>query len=76
MRAHAAAMFSAHADTGLPLGGRRVRAIQHGGTINGFAAGFWRMPDEHRVVVVLDNTMNPKVPALTAALANLLYDAR
>jgi len=88
--ASAAAMFSAHADTGLPLGGygygvfvgtqtlggRPVRVIQHGGTINGFAAGFWRMPDEDRVVVVLDNTMNPKVPALTAALADLLYDAR
>jgi CubicO group peptidase (beta-lactamase class C family) len=88
--ASAAAMFKAHADTGLPLGGygygvfvgtqtlggRAVRVVQHGGTIHGFAAGFWRMPDEDRVVVVLDNTMNPKVPALTAALAGVLYDPR
>jgi CubicO group peptidase (beta-lactamase class C family) len=83
----ARAMVSPHMDTGMPLGaygygvfvgrqtlgGRAVTVIQHGGTINGFTTGFWRMPDEDRVVVVLDNTMSHDVPALTAALAAALY---
>jgi CubicO group peptidase (beta-lactamase class C family) len=74
-------------DTGLPLGGygygvfvgtqrlggRAVRVVQHGGTINGFTTGFWRMPDEGAAVVVLDNTMSHSTPALTAALAAALF---
>jgi hypothetical protein len=31
------------------------------------------MPAEDRVVIVLDNGMSPKVPALTSGLAELLY---
>jgi CubicO group peptidase (beta-lactamase class C family) len=58
------------------LGGRRVRVIQHGGTINGFTVGFWRMPAEGATVVVLDNTMSPKTPALTAALAGAVFGTR
>jgi CubicO group peptidase (beta-lactamase class C family) len=83
----AAAMIATHTETGLPLGGygfgvfvgkqtlggRPVTVIQHGGTINGFTAGFWRMPDEDRVVIVLDNGMSHDVPSLTAALAGVLY---
>ena len=85
--ASARLMFTPHADTGLPLGGygfgvfvgtqtlggRPVRVIQQGGTINGFMVGFWRMPEDDRVVIVLDNTMSPKTPTLTAALAAALY---
>jgi CubicO group peptidase (beta-lactamase class C family) len=55
------------------LGGRTVRVIQHGGTINGFAAGFWRMPVEGAVVVVLDNTMSGATPTLTRSLADALF---
>jgi CubicO group peptidase (beta-lactamase class C family) len=83
----AAAMVAPHVPTGLPLGaygygvfvgtqslgGRPATVIQHGGTINGFTTGFWRMPAEDRVIIVLDNGMSPKVPALTAGLAELLY---
>ena len=61
-------------DFGL-TGGRRVRVVQHGGTINGFAAGFWRIPADGAAVVVLDNTMSPATPALTRALAEALYAA-
>jgi CubicO group peptidase (beta-lactamase class C family) len=57
----------------LTLGGWQASVIQHGGAINGFATGFWRMPGEDRVVVVLDNRMSSQVPALTAGLAELLY---
>jgi CubicO group peptidase (beta-lactamase class C family) len=88
--ASAAAMFAPHLPTGLPLGaygygvfvgtqtlgGRRTKVIQHGGTINGFTTGFWRMPDEDCVVVVLDNSMDHQVPALTAGLAEILYSTR
>ena len=81
-------MFTPFIDTGVPLGGygfgvfvgtqtlggRPVKVVQHGGTINGFTVGYWRMPDDDRVVIVLDNTMSPGTPALTAALADALYE--
>jgi CubicO group peptidase (beta-lactamase class C family) len=89
-RSTGAAMVTSHLDTGLPLGGygygvfvgkqtlggRPVTVIQHGGTINGFTAGFWRMPDEARVVIVLDNGMSHEVPSLVAGLAAVLYGER
>jgi hypothetical protein len=55
------------------LGGWQASVIQHGGTINGFATGFWRMPGEDGVVVVVDYGMSSQVPALTAGLAEQLY---
>ena len=86
----ARAAIAPHMPTGLPLGaygygvfvgtqtlgGRSVSVIQHGGTINGFATGFWRMPQDDRVVIVLDNGMSHAVPAMTAGLAELLYAGR
>lgn len=88
--ATAALFSSAHLETGTPLGGygfgvfvgdqqlggRAVRVIQHGGTINGFAAGYWRMPAEGAVVIVLDNTMSRSVPELTKSLADVLFAPR
>ncbi|HEX3232759.1 MAG TPA: serine hydrolase domain-containing protein [Gemmatimonadales bacterium] len=85
--ADAAAMVAPHLPTGLPLGaygygvfigtqslgGRPTTVIQHGGTIYGFTSGFWRMPSEDCVVIVLDNHMSHQVPALTAGLADVLY---
>lgn len=85
-----ALMTTPHVETGTPLGGygfgvfagdqqlggRAVRVIQHGGTINGFTTGYWRMPAEGAVVVVLDNTMSPATPALTRALAEALFAER
>ena len=85
--ASARAMFQPTVQTGLPpggygfgvfvgeqtLGGRKRAVVQHGGTIHGFTAGFWRMPAEGRVVVVLDNTMSHAVPKLVAALADATY---
>ena len=85
--ASAQRMFSAHVATGLPLGGYgygvfvgeyplgggTARVIQHGGTVPGFVAGFWRMPDEDRAVIVLDNGMHQAVPELVHRLAEVLY---
>jgi CubicO group peptidase (beta-lactamase class C family) len=84
--ATAARMFTGHVDTGVPLGrygygwfvgegtfaGRKVGVVQHGGTIPGFTAGFWRM-DDGRTIVVLDNTMSPAVAELQRALAEIVY---
>ena len=39
-----------------PAGADTVRVIGHGGGIFGFTTGFWRMPDERRTIVVMDNT--------------------
>lgn len=78
-------MTTPAADTGLPLGGygfgvfsgeqrlggRCLRVIQHGGTIFGFFAGFWRIPSIDAVVVVLDNGMSGRVPELTSRLADV-----
>ena len=55
------------------LGGRPLTVIQHGGTINGFSAGLWRMQDEDRVAIVPDNSMSHEVPSLNARLAAVLY---
>ena len=82
-----ARMFSGHVETetGLgrygygvfvgtqTLGGRAVRVIQHGGTIPGFVAGFWRMPDDDRVVIALDNGMHQATSAMVRDLAEILY---
>jgi CubicO group peptidase (beta-lactamase class C family) len=80
-------MVSPQVDTGTPLGGygygvfvgeytlagRQTRVIQHGGTVPGFVAGFWRMPDDDRTVIVLDNGMHQSVPELVRQLAEALY---
>ena len=87
--ASASRMFSRHVETGLPLGGygygvfvgdyvlggRAVRVIQHGDTVPGFVAGFWRMPDEGHAVIVLDNGMHQAVPELVQKLAEVLHDS-
>ncbi len=84
--ATAARMFTGHVATGAPPGpygygwfvgentfaGRKVGVVQHGGTIPGFTAGFWRM-DDGRVVVVLDNTMSPAVAEMQKAIAEIVY---
>jgi CubicO group peptidase (beta-lactamase class C family) len=85
-KATADLMFSPQIPTSTPLGdygfgvfvgkqdlsGRSFLVIQHGGTINGFTSGFWRLPAERAVVVVMDNTMSHSTPALTRALAETL----
>ena len=52
---------------------RAVKVVQHGGTISGFVTGFWRMPDDQRVVIVLSNLRSPRTPSLVGLLADRLY---
>jgi CubicO group peptidase (beta-lactamase class C family) len=80
-------LYQAHIATGTPLGdygfglfvgnqelgGRPVRVIQHGGVISGFVTGFWRMPDDHRTVIVLSNLHSARTTQLVTALAQRWY---
>jgi len=56
-----------------PLGGRKVLVIQHGGVISGFVTGFWRMPDDHRTVIVMSNLHGARTTQLVGAVAEGLY---
>lgn len=83
----AARLTTPHVATGTPLGGygygvfvgdqtlggHTVRVVQHGGTIPGFTAGFWRIPADGVTIVVLANVMGPGATELTRALAETLY---
>lgn len=57
----------------VPMGADTVRVVQHGGGINGFTTGFWRIPEDRRTVVVMDNTTSRYTDELTRKLARILY---
>ena len=79
--------FAPHADVGqggmryaygwfvqpVTMGADTVRAIQHGGGIDGFTTAFWRFPDERRTIIVMDNTMSPETEDIARALARILW---
>lgn len=83
----AAQMFTPVIETGTPLGGygfgyfigkqklggKEVLVEQHGGTISAFVTGLWRMPDDHRTVIVLSNLRSPRTTELVAAVADAFY---
>lgn len=56
----------------LPLAEDTVRVVSHGGGIFGFTTGFWRMPDERRTVILMDNTNSSHVDAIGQGLVRLL----
>lgn len=56
-----------------PVGPDTVRVIQHGGSINGFTTGFWRVPEDRRTVVVMDNTQSSETDEITRDLMKILY---
>lgn len=80
-------LYQPRMDTGLPpgrygyglfigeqtLGGRKVLVIQHGGVISGFVTGFWRMPEDHRTVIVMSNLHGARTTRLVGAVAEGLY---
>ncbi len=57
----------------VPMGADTVRAIEHGGGIDGFSTAFWRFPDQRRTVIVLDNTRSSETDDIARSLARLLY---
>ena len=56
------------------LGERSVRAIEHGGNVNGFAAMLTYLPDDGTTVVVLDNAEG-EAGAVARAATQALYGA-
>ena len=62
------------ADFTIGDGGRKVKLIQHGGGINGFNTGFWRLVDDQHTIVVMDNTQcGANLGGLRRGIANILY---
>ena len=57
----------------MSLAGDSIRIMTHSGGIPGFRTGFWRMPEERRTVIVLDNTSSGKVPEIGRGLMHILY---
>jgi len=59
----------------LPIGndGKKVKLVEHGGGINGFITGFWRLVDDGYTVIVMDNTEGSKVTAVQQGIVNILY---
>jgi tetratricopeptide (TPR) repeat protein len=50
-----------------------VKLIEHGGGINGFVTGFWRLVDDGYVVIVMDNTEGSRVAAIQRGIVDILY---
>jgi CubicO group peptidase (beta-lactamase class C family) len=57
----------------LQLGGESRTLISHGGGINGFRTGFWRLVDEKNTIIVFDNTEGQSVGAIQRGIAAILY---
>lgn len=57
----------------IPMGDDSVKIIEHGGSIFGFSTGFWRMPDDHNTVIIMDNSSSDEVRNLGKGLISILY---
>jgi CubicO group peptidase (beta-lactamase class C family) len=57
----------------LSVGDTTTRLISHGGGINGFVTGFWRLVDDEHTIIVMDNTEGNRVGAISRGIANILY---
>ena len=54
------------------IGDQRVPVVQHGGGINGFTTGFWRLTDRDAVIATSSNTQDGS-DEMIAGIAALLY---
>ncbi|UCG85791.1 MAG: serine hydrolase [Gemmatimonadota bacterium] len=50
-----------------------VKLVGHGGGINGFVTGFWRLVDDGYVVIVMDNTAGDRVADIQRGIVDILY---
>lgn len=57
----------------LQVGDSTTNLISHGGGINGFVTGFWRLVDDQHTIIVMDNTEGTQVGAISRGIANILY---
>lgn len=56
------------------VGSDTVHVIEHGGGIFGFTTEFWRMPDERRTIIVLDNTTGTQNAEIIRGILAILHD--
>jgi hypothetical protein len=57
----------------VPVGDTTVKIIEHGGSIFGFATGFWRMPEDHNTVIIMDNSSSREVRNIGKGIISILY---
>ncbi len=57
----------------ISFGGDTTKLISHGGGINGFITGFWRLVDDEHTIIVMDNTEGRSVGAIQRGIASILY---
>ncbi|WP_412068959.1 serine hydrolase [Rubrivirga sp. IMCC43871] len=58
----------------LEVGGRMVPIVQHGGGINGFTTGFWRLVDRDAVIAASSNTQDGSDEMIQGLIAILYGD--
>lgn len=57
----------------VPVGDDTIKVIEHGGNIFGFATGFWRMPEGHNTVIIMDNSFSREVRNIGKGIISILY---
>lgn len=50
-----------------------VQLIEHGGGIFGFTTGFWRIPEERRTVIAMDNTTGEHLDEMMTDIVKILH---
>lgn len=80
--------FTAHSEIAGPDGARyaygwfrrpvavgpdTVQLIEHGGGIFGFTTGFWRIPEERRTVIAMDNTTGEHLDEMMTDIVAILH---
>ena len=58
----------------VPVGDDTVRVMEQGGMIFGFSTGFWRMPDDRNLIILLDNSTSSSIREIGAAIMTALYE--
>ncbi len=56
-----------------PVGTDTLHVIEHGGGIFGFTTAFWRIPEEHRTVIVMDNTSGSRNNEIVRRILAILH---
>ena len=51
-----------------------VKYVAHGGGINGFNTQIFRIPEDEKLIVLLNNTGGKDLNSMTKAIAEILYD--
>ena len=56
------------------VGADTVHLVEHGGGIFGFTTGFWRLPEERRTIILIDNTNGSQNDRIMRGILAILHD--